>query len=80
MFSRSRIGTGKLIYRDQERNVSLGVFENKNVRGTRYGKISIVVLSGGYKGQIDISIPELERLKILIKRMPEIKVKQKEQE
>jgi len=75
-----KIGKGKLIYRDQEKNVSIGVFDNINRRKVHYGIISITVLRGIYKEVIEMPIPAFYRLIKLIERMPEIKVKEKKNE
>jgi len=72
-----KIGTGKLVYRDQEKNVSIGVFDNKNRKGTHFGIVSITALKGEYKESMELSIAGLEKLKILLKRMPPIKLKKK---
>ena len=68
-----KIGSGKLKYRDQEKNVIIGVFENKNVKGSVYGTISITALKGAYKESMELSIPDLKRLLVLFERMPPIK-------
>ena len=68
---------GKLVYRDQERGLIIAVFDNKNIKGTRFGKIIITALQGIYKDSITLSIPEFERMKMLIDRMPKIEIKKK---
>lgn len=73
-----KIKHGKLVWRDQERNVIIGIFQNKNVKGTEYGKVSLTLLKGQYKESIQLSMPEFDRLIKLINRAPEIEIKKKE--
>ena len=70
-----KIGNGKLVWRDQEKNVSIGVFENRNAKNIKYGIVSIVALKGENKQIMEISIPEFKRIITIIERMPEIEVK-----
>lgn len=76
-----KINNGKLLWRDQERNIMIGIFSNKNSKGTKYGKISITQLKGSfiYKHTLDLSLPEFERLKALISRVPEIEAPKKKE-
>lgn len=73
-----KIKSGKLVWRDQEKNVIIGIFQNKNVKGTAYVKVSITILKGQYKESLEVSLPEFDRLIELINRCPEIEVKKKE--
>ena len=68
---------GKLVYRDQEKGLILAVFDNKNVKGKRFGMVIITALRGIYKESLTISIPEFERLLTLLKRTPPIEIKGK---
>lgn len=72
-----KLGKGKLIYRDQDRNIILAVFQNEARNKSIYGLISITLLQGRYKNSLEISIPEFYRLLDLIKKMPKIEIKKK---
>ncbi len=63
------------MYRDQIKGIIIGIFDNKNIKGKRYGIVSITAMQGMLKDSITLSIPEFERLKELIKKMPEIEIK-----
>lgn len=71
------IRNGKLVWRGQEKNIIIGVFQNKNVKNTEYVMVSITVLKGKYKERIDMSFPDFQRLIELINQMPEMEVKKK---
>jgi len=73
-----KIGRGKLVYRDQEGNVIIGIFDNHNKRGTHYGTIYLTALQGNFKQTFQVSIPEFYKLLKLIERMPVIEKKIKE--
>lgn len=69
--------SGRLVYRDQDGGIIIGVFDNKNVKGKRYGIVAITAIKGIYKDSIELSIPEFERLLGLLKKMPKIEIKKK---
>ena len=65
--------TGKLLWNDSEKNLIIGIFENKNSKGTTYGIVSITALQGNYKQTMCLSISEWNRLLKFIERVPPIK-------
>lgn len=60
---------GDLLFWDQDKNLIVGVFKNKNSRGKKYVIVSMTCLKGDYVQRIDLSVPEFLRLKGILNKI-----------
>lgn len=66
-------------FTDKEGNVQLSAFKNKNVKGVEYIMFVLSIFKFPFKfnQKIMINTSELEKLKILLDRVPKIEIKEK---